>query len=637
MKQAWACCLLLFSIFSYSATASSLPTDVYAKLPEKSMLTISPSATKLAFRSVKDGQDLIAVLDIATNQYIGLANISGVNPTSLYFVTEDKVILVAEKNMRLVGYRGRHDMSSAFVYNLKTREIHQLLTTGYGIYRGQSALGRVVGISKDGKYAFMPAWRKKNEFSLLKVNLEHKRKPKIYQKGTHDTIDFFLNQNNEVIARERYNNKTNLHRIQARVDDEWVNVFQEETPFITKGFRGVTPDGKSLVVRMEHEQTGRWAYYTMSLQDGAFSKALFSHEDKDVEGLISGIDNQVHGVSLSGFKRNYQFFDEKLNRRMRGLNQAIPGASISIHDFTPEMSKMLLYVEGEQFAGDYFLYANGGLNYVVSSRPEIPQELINRVEVTEYKARDGLVIPTLITHPSKSRKGPKKSIVLPHGGPESYDRFGFDYLAQYFSAQGYLVIQPQFRGSTGFGLIHLSLGRGQWARGMQDDLTDAVTHYANQGLVDANNVCIVGLSYGGYAALAGAVYTPDLYKCVVSINGVSDVESMIKTEKRDHGRHHWVLSYWETVIANGTFDEDHLEQISPVNFAEKVKAPVLLIHGEYDEIVPLAQSENMFEALEDLEKDVTFVELEDGNHHLSKAENRMRALKAIDTFVKKHL
>jgi dipeptidyl aminopeptidase/acylaminoacyl peptidase len=199
------------------------------------------------------------------------------------------------------------------------------------------------------------------------------------------------------------------------------------------------------------------------------------------------------------------------------------------------------------------------------------------------------------------------------------------------------VIQPQFRGSKGFGSEHLLKGRGEWGRKMQDDLTDAVQDLTENGMIDKNRICIVGASYGGYAALAGATFTPDLYKCVVSINGVSNVEQMLETERSDYGSDHWVVSYWQDVISKGDVREDHLEQISPINYVSSVKAPILLIHGERDKTVPLEQSEDMYDELKDAHKNVTFIELDKGDHQLSQAKNRMRALKAIDKFIKQFI
>ena len=227
--------------------------------------------------------------------------------------------------------------------------------------------------------------------------------------------------------------------------------------------------------------------------------------------------------------------------------------------------------------------------------------------------------------------------MLPHGGPESYDKVYFDWLSQYFVNEGYAVIQPQFRGSKGFGTAHKQAGRGEWGKKMQDDLTDGVNAFAQKGIIDPKRVCIVGASYGGYAALAGAAFTPDVYQCAISINGVSDIELMMKNDRKKYGRRHWVVSYWDKVIKSKKLTEDHLAQISPINSIDKITMPVLLIHGERDAIVDIEQSEEMFDAMKDANKNVKFIELEKGNHNISNVNNRKITLEAMGNFVKKHI
>ena len=310
---------------------------------------------------------------------------------------------------------------------------------------------------------------------------------------------------------------------------------------------------------------------------------------------------------------------------------------LQFKDYTPDWKKIIFYMDGELSSGDYVEYFNGALDIVATLRPEIPPEAVHKVEAFSFKARDGLEIPTLLTIPNGKKIENMPAIVMPHGGPASYDSKGFDYMTQYFASEGYLVIQPQFRGSTGFGREFRQAGYGEWGRKMQNDVTDAVMWLAKKGKIDSKRVCIVGASYGGYSALAGAVFTPDLYQCVVSINGVSNLDSMVSSEQTNYGDNHWVVSYWQEIISKGEFNEDHLNAISPINHVEKIKAPVLLIHGEYDEVVPINQSEDIADELEDADKKVVFITLRKGDHYLSKAENRMKALQAIGSFVKQYL
>lgn len=632
--------LLLLPIllaFSHQSKASTSQVELYAELPHISKMAISPDASKFAFRLNKDGNDMLVVRNKADSSLVGAVRIDGINPNSLYFVNDNTVILVATQNIRLAGYWGRHDASWAYAYNIEENKVFPLLTQGYGIFKGQTQLGRIVGISPDKKHVYMPAYQNEGRYSLYKVRLDKKRKPKRVLKGGAGTRDYFMNTKGEVIARERLDNKKNLHIIDARVDDEWVEVYREETEIPTKGFSGVTPDQQHLLFSSVSGKTNRHAYYKMSLKDGSVEGPIFSAENKDVESVLTNLNRIVYGVSYSGFTPSYEFFDDKLNARMRGMAKALPDNYVGIQDYNADWSNIVFYIDGGASSGEYYLYQDGGLHYLASLRSQLAETPINPVTEYSFKTRDDYTIPTLLTTPAGIEAKNLPAIVMPHGGPEAYDTKSFDYMAQYFSSQGYLVIQPQFRGSAGFGWQHRELGRGQWGRMMQDDLTDALASLVDQGVVNKEKVCIVGASYGGYAALAGAAFTPDLYKCAVSINGVSDIERMMRQEQRDHGKDHWVVSYWNRVIKNGDVEDNFLEKISPINYVKQVKAPVLLIHGARDEVVPFDQSEEFFDEMEDANKVVKLVELKKGNHYLSKAENRMKAMKAIDAFLKQYL
>ncbi len=627
----------MFLTFSTYSTSDQVPLEAYGKLPDKSLFVISPSGERLAYRDTSNERDIVVMTDMANGQLLAAVNVSSVKPNSIYFIDENTLIFIASETRIIRGFKGRHEISAAFAYKIDTKKMHQLLIQGYGIYKGQSQLGRVLGISPDKKYAYMPAYKDQANYSLYKVRLDKKRQPKRIQSGTSDAIDYFLDGQGNVIARERFHNKNNLHRIESKVSGDWQLIFSEETEYRTKSFVGITPDRKKLVMLGTNSETGRWAYYTMSLTDGTIAGPIFSHEDKDIESVLTDIQRVVHGVRYSGFTPSYEFFDPKLNARMRGIKKAMPNNSFTITDYTPSWEKIVFYMDGEQSSGDYLMYNKGKLEYLAAERPDIASTSVHHVEKYEFTARDGMKIPSLLTIPTGQELKNLPAILMPHGGPESYDKIAFNYRAQFFASQGYLVIQPQFRGSSGFGSNHLYAGRGEWGQKMQDDLTDAVLDLAQSGKINKDRVCIVGASYGGYAALAGAVFTPDLYKCVVSINGVSDVEEMLEEEEDNYGSDHWVVAYWKEVIAEGDVEEDHLEHISPINHVTKINAPVLLIHGEYDKVVPISQSEDMADKMEDEDKDVTFIELDKGDHHLSNAVNRMKAMREIDKFLKKHI
>lgn len=629
--------LILLFIASFISTANPISVDAYAQLPSKSLFAISPKGGKLAYRLSEQGKDILVVIDAKTKQPITAVSIDEMNPNLIYFVSEETVILVATKNVILSGYMGRYDSSWAYAVNLDSKKTHLLMQQNYGIHMGQTQLGRIVGISEDKKYAFMPAYYKETEYSLFKVNLKKRRKPKVISRGSNDTDDYFVNAKGDIIARERFHNKDNWHIVEAKLEDGWKEIYRKRTDIKTIGVLGLTPDYQSLVISGINSETNQKAFFTMSLENGAIGPAIFENPNKSVERLLTNVNRVVFGAQYSGFTPTYEFFDEKLNARMRGIAQAMPNNSFRIQDYTDDWEQIIFYMEGEHSSGDYIKYHAGRLELLSPSRPQIPPEAVYDVVEYSYEARDGLIIPTLLTLPKKESAEPAPAIMMPHGGPESYDRKGFDYMAQYFAGQGYVVIQPQFRGSDGFGYDFITKGRGEWGLKMQDDLTDALLSLSKEGTIDKERVCIVGGSYGGYAALAGVTYTPDLYKCAVSINGVSDVHKMMKDEKRDHGRDHWVIAYWNKVINNGHLAADHLKNISPINYVSDITAPVLLIHGEHDEVVSVYQSINIYDELKSQNKSVKYVELEDGDHYLSKAKNRLKAMREMKEFINKHI
>ena len=282
---------------------------------------------------------------------------------------------------------------------------------------------------------------------------------------------------------------------------------------------------------------------------------------------------------------------------------------------------------------------SGRQTQIASTYPALDgSKLAPRLPYT-YKARDGVDIPGYLTRPL-GVDGPAPLVVLPHRGPVDRDVDGFDWLAHFLASRGYAVLQPNFRGSGGYGRAWEEAGYGGWGVGvMQHDLTDGVAAVVAAGIADPQRVCIVGASYGGYAALAGAAFTPELYRCAVAIDGVADLRDMhtLYTGRRD-GRSA-AVTYWERSmgIEDTRSAREKLDAASPAQHAERVQAAVLLIHGRDDSVVPIGQSKTMERALRAAGKTVQLVELEGEDHWLSDADTRLETLEALDTFLAQHL
>ncbi|MEJ0042064.1 MAG: prolyl oligopeptidase family serine peptidase [Rhizomicrobium sp.] len=225
---------------------------------------------------------------------------------------------------------------------------------------------------------------------------------------------------------------------------------------------------------------------------------------------------------------------------------------------------------------------------------------------------------------------------MPHGGPDLRDWIRFDWWAQFLANRGYAVFQPNFRGSKGYGHAFTDAGLGQWGLKMQDDITDGVKALIADGTADPKRICIVGASYGGYAALAGATFTPDLYACAASISGVADLGRMIDYERKMHGRHSGSVSFWQSRIG-APDDAARIDATSPALHADRVRIPILLMHGKLDTTVPYAQGEAERDALERAGRKVEFATFDVDDHYLTLASTRLQMLTNLERFLKANI
>ena len=254
-----------------------------------------------------------------------------------------------------------------------------------------------------------------------------------------------------------------------------------------------------------------------------------------------------------------------------------------------------------------------------------------------YKARDGLDIPAYLTLPPNRAPKNLPTIIYPHGGPATRDQLTFDWIAAFLASRGYAVLQPNFRGSSGYGEKFEIDGYGQWGLKMQDDVTDGVKKLIADGISDPKRICIMGASYGGYAALEGAASTPDLYACAVSFAGVSDLRKFLETRANDFGWSSWMISTWYRYIGDRSDDKAKLDEASPALHADRVKCPILLMHGAKDITVRIDQSEAMRDALLSKGKSVRFVPFDTDNHYMELADTRIRFLREVEAFLAKNI
>lgn len=609
--------------------------SAYGTLPTVDRVDIAPDGGHFAYVLRGEDTEGLFVFDIAKQQVSGGARIERGKVRRVSFAGPDHVILQASVTTSRNHIRGKYEFSSSASYNIKTKKLVTLLRNAPDIADAQTGAGRIIGFYKGYNEVFMPAYTSRGWYEVYRVDLDSGREAE-HLKGGAGVWDWFVDSDGSVIAREDFTRERELYSIRTIRNGEWKSVYErtaDEPPF---SLVGAKPDRSALVAYFDPEEEGYSSLFELSF-DGRTSDPIFSRSDAEIDGVYTDIDRIVLGVQYSGLYPTYEFYDSRLTDLVSAVQAKFPASSVILQGWTDEFDKLLFLVAGSRRAPAYYMFdtANGALLKIANAYDGIEDADVGEILTIQYKASDGLKIPAILTlPPSVSEMKNLPLIVLPHGGPESYDSVGFDWLAQYFANRGYLVFQPNFRGSGGFGADFRNAGHGEWGGKMQSDITDGVNLLLRQGWVDANRICIIGGSYGGYAALAGGAFTPDLYQCVAAIAPVSDVKAMLQDVKRDSGSSSLRFDYWEDLIGDLRDDSARLEAISPAKHADNFKAPVLLIHGKDDTVVPLWQSTQMKGALEAAGRPVRYVVLKGEDHWLSQSETRLQTLQELDKFVK---
>ncbi len=646
MTRISALCVVLAVVGAGQAFAQDLPPlEAYGKLPDFSMLELSPSGRYVASRIRSTGQDLVMVFDLESLEYRTGLDAEEVNPRSLSFVGDDVLVLVSGETIKTFAVRNAFDYSAAHSLDIHTGEGRVLLSGGRDLYPYQSGLGQIIGVIPGTRYVLMPAYigeaGSDPTFGIFRVDLI-KGRERIVARGRHNTVDWFLSAEGKPLVREDFDDHRNIHRI-WRVNERGYNeelLYEEESKLREFGTVGITAARDALVLMQINSTTGVSSVYLMSLETGAITGPVLNKPGKGIERVITDINRVVVGVEYNGFKPSYAFFDPQVDQRVQHIMARMENTSARLVGWSDDFAKLAFKVEGGFTSGVYLIFTAGNSQPQVfgSYRPGIDSEHVATVEIATYEAGDGLTIPALVTARDDVRaKGDAPLLVLPHGGPQAFDRYGFDWLAQYFASRGYVVLQPQFRGSDGFGYDHLVAGHGEFGRRMSTDLDDGVRFLVQRELVNPDRVCIMGGSYGGYAALAAGAFSPDMYRCIVSFNGVSDLNRKTARMRSQRGKRDSSLDYWAEYYGSGAFDRDALRAISPSEHADAFKAPVLLLHGVQDTVVNIEQSRIMEKALRKAGKDVTFVKLKGEDHWLTQEETRIEMLKAAAAFIEEHL
>jgi dipeptidyl aminopeptidase/acylaminoacyl peptidase len=356
--------------------------------------------------------------------------------------------------------------------------------------------------------------------------------------------------------------------------------------------------------------------------------------------IFSEATDELIGTAYMGDRQRIYPRNDRIKRDLAIFKEKLPDGSIFVAGTSRDMNLMLVGVGSDVDPGSVFLYdrRTGDVALQYRSRPDLPSEHLAPCKVVRYPARDGLEIPALLTLP---RGGPAHDlpvVIFPHGGPWARDVWGYDPYAQFLANRGYAVLQPNFRGSTGYGKKFANAANRTWGTGAaQHDITDGVRWLIEQGIAAEDKVGIFGGSYGGYATLAGVTFTPDLYACGVPYVAPSNLITLI--ESFPEYWKPWLEGSWYKKWGNPEVESERLDLIarSPLFKVDQIECPLLVVHGANDPRVKQREADQIVVALRLKGKPVEYIVAPDEGHGYRAPNNRKALAVAMERFLAKHL
>jgi dipeptidyl aminopeptidase/acylaminoacyl peptidase len=624
------------------AAQAAPPLEVYGGLPGVELVSLSPSGEKYALVAVVGETRKLVVLNY-DGQVLSAAAVGAAKVREIGWAGDDHLLVIVDSTFKApLVFSQNYELSTVINVDLvkrKARAIFEHMQSVanavfgiYGIARVNGHLyGYFGGISYErtgsGDYVFTHGYS-----DLYRVDLdtaETSREALGDETGRH----WAITPDGAVLAHSEYTEQEGRWRLFAG-PNHGKTLLERTDP---QGDVDIVGLGRRPGTILVADDAGdRDLVEEISIADGK-TEELFA--DLSVQGYLLDRDSQQLIGALTQEEPRASFFDPALLARFKNAREAFPGLHVDMISYSRHLDRLIVKTDGGTDSGTYWLVdiASGKAKPIARPYPLISDADVGRTRRIHYTAGDGLPIEAILTLPPRHAAKDLPLVVMPHGGPIGInDESGFDWWAQAYASRGYAVLQPNFRGSSGYGRKFRQAGYGQWGRKMQTDLSDGVAALTNDGTVDAKRVCIVGGSYGGYAALAGVTLQKGVYRCAVSVAGPADFRKFFAWQSERHGYKSDATRYWRAVLGADKEGDAVMASLSPALAAAQADAPILLIHGKDDTVVPIEQSESMAAALKRAGKPYEYLVMKGEDHWLSREDTRISMLKAAVAFVQKY-
>ncbi|HAW91370.1 MULTISPECIES: alpha/beta hydrolase family protein [unclassified Arsukibacterium] len=632
----------LFLAF-FGAQAAELTLEDYARPSQFLDIEISPTGKYLAATSrSEEGNVYLNVIDIKSNKIISVRNFTGRDSIgSINWANSERLLITLVRDIGAL----EQPVGTGEIFAVDADGSNARMLTGYRSENEKDAAQVINYLPEEDKFVLIVTSTpsRRGSFSLVKrLNIENGRTRQIARAPMRSSG---MITDNDGVARmsigvdqENDNEMIMMYRKDEKSDWQTLRRYgQRDGSFTPIAF---LPDNKR-VVGLSDTKTDTKAISIMDPETGN-EQVLAHHPKVDVAPMFSieaGFLKEVIGASYEYDKHEEVFFadvkDKTFSNYIQSLQAAFPDKKVTISSATRDNSILVLTARSANHPPEFYLFdtKNNQLSFLLNGRPWLKPELLAETKAIIYKSRDGLDIHAIITLPKGQEAKNLPLIMLPHGGPHGpRDLLEINPDAKVLAQHGYAVLQPNFRGSGGFGREFLQMGYLNWGTSMIDDMTDGVLHLVEQGIVDKSRVCIYGASYGGYAALMSAVREPDLYKCAVSFVGMSDLNLMY--EYGDTTESQGGLNTLEMYIGR---DKARLDAQSAIKNLDKLKAPIFIIHGTEDQRVPLIQAEVLRDELEKRNHPYEWLVKEKEGHGFYKPENNVERWQKMLAFFDKYI
>jgi dipeptidyl aminopeptidase/acylaminoacyl peptidase len=626
-------CLVAVATLTAQVWAAT-PLESYGTLPLVENLALSPSGAHLAFVRTDGDARFVAVVSLATGKPVAGANAGDAKLRSISWAGDRHILIVTSVTADLIDLSGgKQEWSQLTVLDIETGKTEVVPKRGDVSMINVISDTPMVRNLDERIVLFVPGVHVLNYVlpALYRYDVASGEQ-ELVEAGNRSTRQWFVDDAGEIAGRVRYDDETRRWNVEARDNGEYRIVRSGESDLGEPTILGYGVDGSGMLVAVgDDDLSATWGL--VPFRQGDSIPTLPDLVEQVSSPLHDHVTQFLIGGTYTTDRTHYEFADPTYRERWQAVLNAFPGDRVQLVSSSRNFDKVVVRIDGSETG---FVYA---LIDMLAGKSESLGPVYagiterHETQALAYEAADGLEIPAFLTIPAGKPRSQLPLVVLVHGGPAARDTADFDWWPQALASQGYAVLQANFRGST-LGTDFVLAGFGEWGRKMQTDLSDGVRHLAKEGIIDPERVCIMGASYGGYAALAGVTLDPGVYRCAVAVAGIGDVQRWLEWE-RGHSAE-TEQRYWDRFLGVNGPKDPLIQAISPARHADVVTAPVLLIHGKDDTVVPYGQSEAMVRALRRADKQVELVTLKREDHWLSRGETRTEMLRASVAFLRAH-